>query len=194
MIRSWHLPQSNPRVSRLEQPRVAQRDVAIRLPVNQKNRDAGVGDNIRRRSMFKIEVIPEAGDYECHFDHRPQKGSSRPRPGGKMLTHAVVSNLSKSRERRFCYHGAEIRLDIQSLQQLRGTHGLSKAINTMWVVCTTYPLKPPPNVVTFEQSVSSKIAAALAMRARIGHEYRVSVHQEELRIPNSSQSVVAESV
>ena len=66
------------------------------------------------------------------------------------MPHAIVSNLAKRRERRFDSYGTELRLGLERLEKLRGTHGFSKAEDAVRMLMAIKPFEPAADVVTLE--------------------------------------------
>ena len=68
------------------------------------------------------------------------------------LTHAVVGDFTKIRERRFCDYTAEAGHDGEGLQELGRAHGLAHAVDASGMLIGGQPVEPLTDVVTFEQA------------------------------------------
>jgi len=110
----------------------------------------------------------------------------------ELLTHAVVRNFSKAGERRLRDHGTETWLNLEGLQELCSSHGLSQSENAVRALVGFEPLEPAAYVVTLEQAIGSVNSAAYAMSAGVGHQNTVAMVKENLRVTDCAQTIVAE--
>lgn len=101
---------------------VPDRNVTVELAVNEENRNCRGGDRIFGRNLLHVEVIFKAGAKKCDFHQRTEKRSPDPGAEVKGLSHAIVSDLTKRRERRLGDNGTEMRMGIKRLEELRCAH------------------------------------------------------------------------
>ena len=97
MIRSRHLPQCQVRVDHCNSAGMANGDVAVLLPVDQKNRNVGRCHGSIRRDLFEVEMVLPPCKTKRDFHHRTQYRSPHPWSGVKELSHAVIGDLAKAR-------------------------------------------------------------------------------------------------
>lgn len=183
--------------------RVADRNVAVDLAVDQKDGDLRSCDGLFRRNLLQMEVVFPAGAEECGFDQRTENDSSEPRSEMERLAHAVEGDFVKVGERGFGYYGAEGRAGIERLQKLRGAHGFSEAedaagvgfggTSAVWRL-RIQEVEPLVDVIALEQAVSGERAVAGAVGAGVWHEDVVAVSEQELGIAGHADAVVAETV
>jgi hypothetical protein len=117
-----------------------------------------------------VEAILPANVEESEFDDRAEERASEPGTEVKGLSHAVVGDLAKGRERGFSCYGAKARLDSERLQEFGGAHGFGESVDAMRVTLRGEEVEPLVNVITFEKAVGGEVASAGAMSARVGEE------------------------
>ncbi len=91
------------------------RNVAVDLAMNQKDRNFGACDRIFWRDLLHVEAVLPASIEKREFDDGAEESASEPRAEVKGLAHAVIGDLAKAGEGRFCGDGAEARLDSERL-------------------------------------------------------------------------------
>ena len=110
------------------------------------------------------------------------------------LFHAVVGDLTKIGEGRFGGYGAEVRVRVERLEELRGTHGFAEAEGAARMILRLQEVEPLVNVVALEKSLGGERAAAGAVSAGVGEEHGESVGEEELGVSGHADAVVAKAV
>jgi len=178
---------------------VADRNVAVDFAVNQENGDRGGGGGIFWRNVLHVEVVLQAGADESDLDKRTQDDASNPGAEVEGLTHAVVGDLAKSGEGRFGGDGAEVRVGVEGLEELRGVHGFAEGedaagIIFRWLNLRFEKVRPQMNVVALDEAVGGEWAVAQAVGAGVGEKHGESMSDEELGVSGHAEAVIAESV
>jgi hypothetical protein len=194
VIGVWDFPQHCVAIAGLDAVRVAERNVAIDLTVNQKDWDSRDRDGIFRRDLLHVETVLRPNVEESKLDNGAEESSSEPGAEAKGLAHAVVSDLAEAGEGRFGGDGAEVRLNREGLQELGRAHGFSESVDAVWVSLRNEEVKPLVNVVAFQKAVGGELTSTCAVGARIGEQDRESVSEEELGVSGHADTIVAESV
>ena len=174
--------------------RMANRDVAIHLPMNEQNWNSAGGNRVLGRSGLHIQTVLPASAEECDFDDRPEESATEPRTRVKWLSHAVVSNFAKIGERRFGSHRAEVGMRLERLKKLRGSHRFSEPKDASRPSLSLEGLQPLMDIVAFEDTVGREFSFAHAMSARVGEEQGESTSEQELRVSSHAKAVVAEAM
>ena len=116
------------------------------------------------------------------------------------LPHAVVGDLTKISEGGFGDDGADVRVSVEGLEELRAAHGFAEGEDAarMELIVSIEQIveevDPLVDVVALEQAVGRELAAAGAVGAGAGEEHGESVGQEELSVSGHADAVVAEAV
>ena len=95
------------------------------------------------RDVFHVEVVLPAGAEEGDFDYGTKDGASDPRPKMERLSHAVVGDLAKVRERGFSSYGAEVGVGVERLKELSGAHGFSEGEDAVGMKVRFVPRNRP---------------------------------------------------
>lgn len=175
------VPENYILVAGLNAARVARRNVAVDLAVNQKNRNLRSCDRIFWRDLLHVEVVLETDVEESKLDDRSKERTSEPGAEVKGLSHAVVGDLAKAGKARFGSDGAEARLDGERLQEFGRAHGFPESEDAVRVALRQ-EVEPLMNVIAFEKTVGGELAAACAVSTRVGEKNGESVGKEESRI------------
>jgi hypothetical protein len=112
----------------------------------------------------------------------------------KSLPNPVETNLSQAGKRRFGAYSTETRLRLQRLENLRRTHGFTKAENALRVLVRVEPFEPTPNIVTFQQAIGCEFSTARTMCTGIRYQDAVATIQKKLGVSNHPKTVVAYSM
>lgn len=183
---------------------VANGNVAVDLAVDQEN-----WNSCRLRGIFggdsgHVEVVLPTRAEKRNLDQRAEDGASDPGAEAKRLSHAIVGDLAESGERRFYGYGAEVRVRVEGLEELRGTHGFgegkdaARMIVRIWIlhrrILRGEEVDPLMDVVALEKAVGGKRAAAHAVSASVGEQDGEMVAEEELCISCHAEAVVGETV
>ena len=194
VIGVWDFPQHCVAIAGLDAVRVAERNVAIDLTVNQKDWDSRGRDGIFGRDLLHVETILRPNVEESKLDNGTEESASEPGAEAKRLAHAIVSDLAEAGESRFGGDGAEVRLNREGLQELGRAHGFSESVDAVWVSLRDKEVKPLVNVVAFQKAVGGELTSTCAVGARIGEQDRESVSEEELGVSSHADAIVAETV
>jgi hypothetical protein len=111
--------------------------------------------------------------------------------GVELLSHTIEADFAEAGERRFGGNSAKVRLGIERLQELRGSHGFAESEDASCVVLTFDPFKPAANVVALEQAVRWVDSTAEAVGAGVGHQNAIAMVEQYLRVALHSETVVA---
>ena len=96
MVRARDSPELQLRIVGYEAQRVAERDVAVHYAMNEQDGNMRVGDGVFGRGLRQVDLIFGTRNQQRNLDNRTQDSSSKPRPSGEALPHAIVSDLAKS--------------------------------------------------------------------------------------------------
>ena len=115
------------------------------------------------------------------------------------MSHTVVGDLAKIGEGRFGGYGAEVRMSVERLEELRGAHGFAEGVDAVrmilrWLNLGFEKVGPLVNIVAFEEAVGGESAVAHAVSAGVGEKDGESVGEEELGVSEHAETVVAEAV
>ena len=69
------------------------------------------------------------------------------------LAHAVIGDLTKIGEGRLRGYGAEVRMGREGLQELRRSHGFSKAVDAAGMSLGIEEVDPLMDVIALEETV-----------------------------------------
>src|SRR5205814_10678950 len=94
MICPGDFPQGGIGITVVDPSRVAHRNVAILLAVNQQYWDFRGRDRSFRRDLLHVETVLPAYSQECNLNQRPEDGSAHPGSGMKGLAHAVIGDFA----------------------------------------------------------------------------------------------------
>lgn len=139
---------------------VADGDVAVKLAVDEQNRDVVGGYGIFRGDFLHVQLILPTGAEKGDFDQRAEDGASEPWTEMERLSHAVIGNFAEICERRFGGDGAELWVSVERLQELRGSHGFAEGEDAAGMILRVEKIEPLMNVVAFKQSVGGERSAA----------------------------------
>lgn len=173
---------------------VADGDIAVDLAVNEKDRDVCMRDGIFGGNLLHVEVILPAGAKEGDLDKRAEEGASDPGAEVEGLSHAVAGDLAESDEGRFGGDGAEIRMSVEGLEELRGAHGFAEGVDATGMTLRSQKIDPLVNVIAFYEAVGGEGAIAGTVGAGVGEKDGEAVGEEELGVAGHADAVVAETV
>ena len=190
VIGARDFPEHHPGIREFYSAGVANRNIAVNLAVDQEYRNVGVYDCVLGRYAREVKIILPAGVGQRNFHHRTEDRPAKPGASVELLSHAVVGDFTEAGEGRFGGNSAEVRLRIERLQELRGSHGFAESEDTSRVMVLN-PLEPATNVVALEQAVRWVDSAAEAVGAGVGHQNAIAMVEEYLRVALHSEAVVA---
>ena len=144
--------------------------------------------------MQHVEVVLPADVEEGEFDDRAKERTSEPGAKVKGLAHAVVSDLTEGRERRFGGNGAEVRLDGERLEQFGRAHGFGESEDAAGMILGAKKIEPLMDVIAFDKAIGCEVAAAGAVSACIRNKYGEATGEEELGVSCHADAIVAKTV
>src|ERR1035437_9663307 len=107
VISVGNFPQRDSWITSRDQPGMTHGDVAIALPMNQKDGNLGCGDSVFGRDLFEVQLVLPSSVNKCKLDNRAQPRASEPWASVEELADAVVADLAEACEGRFSGDGAE---------------------------------------------------------------------------------------